>query len=100
MKSLSSSQINQVMAILTERGISNNVLRDELTDHLCCAIEYHMSQDNSFEEAITLASQEFKLHEMNHIQSEVKNIQFSPYFLFQVRKGFSEKFNCIFVMHL
>ena len=76
MKALSSSQINQVMAILSERGISSNVLRDELTDHLCCAIEYHMSRGSSFEEAIALASQEFNLHEMNHIQSEVKNIQF------------------------
>lgn len=76
MKELSSGQINQVMEAISERGISHNVLRDELTDHLCCVTEYHMQQGASFREALQHAMQEFNLHEMNHIQSEVKNIQF------------------------
>ena len=73
MKTLSSKEINLVMNALADRGISN-VLRDELTDHICCETEQLMDQGMSFDESLNKALSTFAPGELNQIHKEVKNI--------------------------
>lgn len=75
MKNLSSKEINLVMNALADRGISN-VMRDELTDHICCETEALMSQGASFDESLEKALATFAPGELHRINKEVKNIYF------------------------
>jgi len=76
MKYLSSRQINFVQQDLTRRGITSNALKDELTDHICCAIETNGFTEQTFEAVYHSTVQAFGQQGLLHIQHNHKRIQF------------------------
>lgn len=68
--SLSNENIKEISAILNKSKISNEQMRDNLIDHLCCATEAKMKTGKQFEDALTIALQELAPNGFAEIELE------------------------------
>jgi hypothetical protein len=67
---LSNDQIDAVKNTINENGIVNELLRDDVLDHLCCVIEIKIERGVKFELALQEALYELAPHGLNEIQRE------------------------------
>ncbi len=74
MRELTQQQVELVEeAILDQCGKS--ILRNELLDHICCAIEAYMEEGQSFELALSVSLSMFGNEEMKKVSRQVKRTQ-------------------------
>lgn len=67
---LSNDQINAVKTTIDQNGIVNELLRDDVLDHLCCVIETKIERGTKFELALQEAVYELAPHGLTEIQRE------------------------------
>lgn len=67
---LSPEQIEVVRRIIDESAIGNDLLKDDVLDHLCCVVEYKMAHGRSFEDAVPEALKELAPDGLDEIQRE------------------------------
>ncbi len=74
MTELNTKQVGQVEQELSEKGISLLALRQDLLDHICCAIEYKLEQGKSFSIAFEEAFSAFGDTGLLRIQLETEEL--------------------------
>lgn len=67
---LSNDQINTIKTTIGQNGIVNELLRDDVLDHLCCVIEIKIERGVKFELALQEALYELAPHGLIEIQRE------------------------------
>lgn len=67
---LSTEQINRVRNVIDQSAISNDLLKDDVLDHLCCVVEYKIADGKSFEDAVPEAIKELAPDGLDEIQRE------------------------------
>ena len=55
---LSSEHIGHIRSLINEGNLTIQTLKDDLLDHVCCAVEYEMENGNNFDHALREAIQE------------------------------------------
>ena len=73
MRELSSEQIRIIKYDIEKSGIKNNLLKDELLDHLCCCIESEMEKGLTFNHAYRKTSEIYPKKELSKTQ---RNLSF------------------------
>jgi len=71
---LKNSQIEFIELDLRERGISFDVLREDLVDHICCEVEQGMDEGMTFMDAYHRAIQPFKKKGLPELNEETTTI--------------------------
>lgn len=69
MMELNENQITHIEQVLRERGLTNDFLRDELLDHVCCQVEVAMGSGLRFGQALEHSLNAFEEDEMEDIQA-------------------------------
>jgi len=67
---LSASQVKTVRNCVDQSGIVNETLKDDVLDHLCCAIEFKLENGLKFNEALEQARFELAPDGLEEIQQE------------------------------
>jgi hypothetical protein len=70
MPELSLQNIDQISQDVRKQEITFSHLLDELTDHLCCDVEYEMQKGMSFQEAYFMVKQKMGKRRLKEIQEE------------------------------
>jgi uncharacterized protein with PQ loop repeat len=70
MPELSLQNIDQISQDVRKQDITFSHLLDELTDHICCDVEYEMQHGMSFQEAYRMVSQKMGKRRLKEIQEE------------------------------
>lgn len=65
---LSEAQVNNIREVLLASGISHDRLRDDVLDHLCCAIEMRLTKNDDFARSLEDAIRELAPDGLAHIQ--------------------------------
>ena len=73
MRELNSEQIRIIKHDIENSGLTNNLLKDELLDHLCCCIESEMEKGLTFNQAYTKTSE---LHSKKELSKTQRNLSF------------------------
>lgn len=68
MRELSSEQIRIINTDIEKSGLKNNLLKDELLDHLCCSIESEMEKGLTFQQAYKKISELYPKKELSKPQ--------------------------------
>lgn len=68
MEPLSERQVDLINDRLVEQGLTDDAVRLDLLDHVCCLTENFMERGEAFEAAVTLAFAEFRPQEFEQIQ--------------------------------
>lgn len=63
-------QLESIRKIIDESNITIETLRDDLLDHLCCAVEIKMSRGKEFERALKEALDELAPNGLDELQHE------------------------------
>ncbi len=69
MMELNDNQIAHIEQVLREHGLTNDALRDELLDHVCCQVEVEMGSGLRFGQALEHSLNAFEEDEMEDIQA-------------------------------
>lgn len=67
---LSAEQVAIIKKQVEQSGIVNELLRDDVLDHLCCAVEIKLSRGENFDQALPEALQELAPEGLIEIQHE------------------------------
>jgi len=67
---VTAEQIAIISAVIDESNITIETLRDDVLDHLCCAVEIEMARGKDFETALREAVEELSPDGLNEIQHE------------------------------
>lgn len=67
---VSAEQVAIIRKQIEQSGILNEMLRDDVLDHLCCVVEIKLSKGRSFDQALQEASQELAPEGLVEIQRE------------------------------
>ena len=70
MSELSLQNIDQISQDVRKQEITFSHLLDELTDHVCCDVEYEMQKGMSFQEAYLMVKQKMGKRRLKEIQEE------------------------------
>jgi hypothetical protein len=70
MPELSLQNIDQISQDIRKQEITFSHLLDELTDHVCCDVEYEMQNGMSFQEAYNMVKQKLGKRRLKEIQEE------------------------------
>jgi len=81
MKPLSDAQVTYIAERLQQVELRDATLREELLDHICCAVEEKMAAGQSFSHAVTETFDAFPDTEMHNIQREITSIHYSNHHL-------------------
>ena len=73
MQELNSEQIRIIKHDIENSGLKNNLLKDELLDHLCCSIESKMEKGLTFNQAYRETSELYPKNELSETQ---RNLSF------------------------
>jgi hypothetical protein len=86
---LTEKQVALVQMKLERLGITYPELNCDLTDHLCCLVEFDMDAGRSFEESLTLAVKTFGRKNLHEIQVETLELlnREKPYLRLQAFLG-------------
>ncbi|MEM1319845.1 MAG: peptidoglycan DD-metalloendopeptidase family protein [Bacteroidota bacterium] len=74
MQLLNDQQILFIESRLTEEGLEHTALREELLDHICCAVEAKMQRGISFHNAVNATFDTFGEQGIQDIQEKVQQI--------------------------
>lgn len=67
---VTAEQVTIIRKQVEQSGIINEMLRDDVLDHLCCVVEIKISKGMNFEQALLEASHELAPEGLNEIQRE------------------------------
>lgn len=67
---LSNDQTKAVKARIDQSGITNELLRDDVLDHVCCVVEINMTRGKEFEVAVQEAIHELAPDGLTQLQHE------------------------------
>jgi hypothetical protein len=70
MPELSLQNIDQISQDIRKQEITFSHLLDELTDHICCDVEYEMQQGKSFQDAYIMVKKKMGNRRLKEIQEE------------------------------
>ena len=70
MPELTLQNIDQISQDVRKQEITFSHLLDELTDHVCCDVEYEMQNGMSFQEAYHIVKQKMGKRRLKEIQEE------------------------------
>jgi len=67
---LSAGHIIYIKELLDTSPISSELMKDDIVDHICCAVESKMKQGENFEKALPNVMSEFAPHGLYEIERE------------------------------
>jgi hypothetical protein len=67
---LSEQQIGEIRSIIDQSSINNDLLKDDVLDHLCCVVEYKITSGKPFDIAMAEAFNELAPDGLDEIQKE------------------------------
>ena len=82
---LSVENISQIRQLIEESPISRTEMKENLVDHLCCAMEHKISGGLSYEEALTTSIKEL-------VPNGFKEIEYETYLLLNLKSITMKKF--------
>jgi hypothetical protein len=71
MPELNGENITRIRADVEKSGIRNNLLKDELVDHVCCQVEAEMRKGMSFDEAYQEISANYTKKEISKTERNI-----------------------------
>ena len=73
MVQLTEAEVLKVITRLKHAGLNYKPVQDELLDHICCQVEFGMTEGQAFETALDAAFDAYKEDEFKEIQQQFLN---------------------------
>lgn len=67
---LTAEQLSHIRVVVDKGNIANETLRDDVLDHICCAVEHKLSKGENFDKAVQDALRELAPDGLNTLQQE------------------------------
>lgn len=100
MISLNENQTNLVLNEIEKQGVSSDLLKAEVLDHVCCAIEIKMSSGLSFAESLKSTLKSFGKRGLYKIEGEIKSNKRKKRIMRKLRFGSMSIAACLILLVL